>query len=87
MGWRKAETSAIGREPCTFGMKTMKFFQPNDNPGPGTHEHDYATVGGPFYSVGKGPRSNQEKTVYTDKYYDPLLPSGPMVRLSCPATS
>ena len=65
----------------------MKFFQPNDNPGPGTHEHDYATVGGPFYSVGKGPRSNQEKTVYTDKYYDPLLPSGPMVRLSCPATS
>ena len=78
--WQKAENPAIGREPCTIGMKTMKFFQLNDNPGPGSHEFDYASVNGPYFSVGKGPRSSQERPLYTDKYYDPKLDTGPLIR-------
>jgi len=78
--WRKKrDAAAMGKETCTFGMKTMRFFQANNNPGPGTYSGE-AYPNGPYFSVGKGPRSGQENLVYTDKYYDaPNIFSAPKI--------
>eukprot|EP01022_Parablepharisma_sp_SALTPOND_P004840 TRINITY_DN121097_c0_g1_i1.p1 TRINITY_DN121097_c0_g1~~TRINITY_DN121097_c0_g1_i1.p1 ORF type:complete len:544 (+),score=34.02 TRINITY_DN121097_c0_g1_i1:1336-2967(+) len=78
--WRKKQDeSTMGKESCTFGMKTMKFFQPNTNPGPGNYAADMIP-NGPYYSVGKGPRSGQEFPIYTDNYYDaPNILPGPTI--------
>ncbi len=77
--WRKKRDNAtIGKESCTFGMKTMKFFQLNNNPGPGAHMVELVGPMGIAYSVGHGLRAGQEHPLYTDKYYDPaagLIPA------------
>ena len=58
------------KERCTFGMKTLRFFNPNKNPGPGTHNPEFVATSGLFFSVGKGSRSNQVLPIYTDRFYD-----------------
>lgn len=62
-------------------MKTMKFFQANAYPGPGTHNVESMAGAGPAFSVGRGQRASQELPIYTDKYYEaPTIVPAPKIR-------
>eukprot|EP00831_Metopus_contortus_P043733 TRINITY_DN3509_c0_g1_i4.p1 TRINITY_DN3509_c0_g1~~TRINITY_DN3509_c0_g1_i4.p1 ORF type:complete len:271 (-),score=23.67 TRINITY_DN3509_c0_g1_i4:13-825(-) len=68
----------FAKESCTFGMKTIKCFQSNNNPGPGAHYYDPPLSTGPQYSFGTGHRSHMENKTFTDQYYKPsTMFSGP----------
>ncbi len=55
---------------CTFGMKTMKFYELNKNPGPGAHNYELPVNTGPRCAIGRARRTTHNKTFYTDQYYD-----------------
>lgn len=48
----------------------MKFYQPNNNPGPGAHYIENLPQRSSAFSIGKGPRSSQGGKFYTEQYYD-----------------
>lgn len=74
------DKKGLNKDSCTFGMKTLKFCQLNNNPGPGAHYIENINQKGLGFTVGKGPRSSQCSKLYTDQYYDtPNIFSGPRI--------
>ena len=69
------------RDQCSFGLKTQKFYQPNDNPSPATYFLETGTQKGVSISIPKSHRPSQESPVYTDKLYSiPDLNTSPRVQ-------
>lgn len=74
-------STAMNKESCTFGVKTMKFFQTNKNPGPNAYFCSTAWNGF-SYSIGKAQRKGHQAPVYSEKYYDVKnMYSGPTVAI------
>lgn len=48
----------------------MKFYQPNNNPGPGAHYIENMPSRSSAFTIGRGPRTSQGGKSYTDQYYD-----------------
>lgn len=68
--WQQSRKSAeMNRETCTFGVKTMKFFQTNKNPAPNTYVYETASNGF-SYSIGKAKRKGYQAPIYNENYYD-----------------
>eukprot|EP00826_Nyctotherus_ovalis_P030302 TRINITY_DN2413_c0_g1_i5.p1 TRINITY_DN2413_c0_g1~~TRINITY_DN2413_c0_g1_i5.p1 ORF type:complete len:362 (-),score=83.48 TRINITY_DN2413_c0_g1_i5:147-1232(-) len=81
-GYQQSRNStAMNKESCTFGIKTMKFFQTNKNPGPNAYFYN-TTSNGFSYSIGKALRKGYQAPTYNEKYYDVKdLYSGPRVAI------
>lgn len=80
--WQQSHKSVeMNRETCTFGVKTMKFFQKNKNPAPNTYVYETASNGF-SYSIGKANRKGYQAPIYNENYYDTKnLYPGPSVTI------
>ena len=80
--WEQSRKSTgVDKERCTFGVKTMKFFQTNKNPAPNAYAYEHTTSGF-AYSIGKAQRKGCQVPIYNENYYNiKNLYPGPIVTI------